>query len=128
MRTGTQVVLRGAARLHLPLIALFALSLLVARAPGEGAGMIAGLALTLALVLHVLVFGAAAARRALPGPAARVVFALGLGAALTAAGAPGLAYAAQIGEGGLFALIVGGAAQVIAVLVGRAPTLRDEAW
>lgn len=128
MRTGTHVVLRGAARLHMPLIALFALSLLATRPAGEGAGLLAGLALLLALMLHVLVFGAAASRRALPGPAARLLCALGLIASLLGAGAPGLPYAAQIGEAGLFALILGGGVLAIAVLVGRAPTLRDEAW
>lgn len=126
MKPGSHVVLRAAARLHIPLIALFAASLLAQRPAGAGIGLIAGLALALALMLHVLVFGANAGRRAIPGPVARVLFAVGLIAALTGAGAPGLAYAAQIAEAGLFLMTSGGAALAIAALTARAPTLRDE--
>ena len=47
-------------------------------------------------------------------------------ASLAGAGLPGLLYAAQVTEAGLFLTTFGGAALVIAVLFGRAPTLRDE--
>ena len=128
MRPGSQFVLRAAARLHTPLIALFALSLFVARPAGTGVGFIAGLAFAMVLVLHVLVFGAAAARKAVPGPIARLALGLGLLATLVSAGAPALPYAAQILEGGLFLLTIGAAALILAVLVGRAPTMREEDW
>ena len=126
MKPGSHIVVRAAARLHMPLIALFALSLVVTRPPGAGIGLIAGLALSLMLMLHVLVFGAGAARRAIPGPAARGLLALGLLTTLLGAGAPLMPYAAQVTEAGLLLVMFGGAALAIAVLAGRAPTLRDE--
>jgi multicomponent Na+:H+ antiporter subunit B len=128
MRAGPHVVLRAAAKLHTPLIVLFAASLLAVRAPGEGVGFIAGLAFALALVLHVIVFGAAAARAAFPTPLARVLLALGVIGALVGAGAPNFQYARQLGEAGLFLATISAFALVLAVLAGRAPTLRDEDW
>jgi multisubunit Na+/H+ antiporter MnhB subunit len=128
MRAGPHVVLRAAAKLHTPLIVLFAFSLLAVRAPGDGVGFIAGLGFALALVLHVIVFGAAGARAAFPTPLARVFLALGVIAALFGAGAPNFQYARQIVEAGLFLATVSALALVIAVLAGRAPTLRDEDW
>lgn len=127
MRAGAHVVLRAAAKLHTPLIVLLALSLFVVRAPGGGVGLVAGLAFALALILHALVFGAAAARRAAPPMLARALVGLGLIAAVLGVAAPRLLYAPQIVEAGLFAVTAGALSLVIAVLVGRAPTLRDEA-
>ena len=126
MRPGSQFLLRAAARMHTPLLALFALSLFASRPPGGGVGFLAGLAFALILVLHVLVFGAAAARRAMPAAAGSAVLVLGLLAALVGVGLPGLAYSAQIVEGGLFLLTVGAASLAMTVLVGRAPTMREE--
>ncbi|MEJ0060492.1 MAG: MnhB domain-containing protein [Terricaulis sp.] len=128
MRAGPHVVLRAAAKLHTPLILLFAFSLLAMRAPGAGIGFVAGLALALALVLHVIVFGAAAARAAFPAPLARALLGLGVIGALIGAGAPNLQHAPQIAEAGLFLATVSALALVIDVLAGRAPTLRDEDW
>lgn len=123
---GAHFVVRAAARLYTPLVLLFALSLFVARPAGGGVGFIAGLAFALALVLHALVFGAAAARQAIPSVIARAMFALGLIAVIAAVGAPGLPFASRIVEAGLFLITAGGAALVIVALAARAPTLRHE--
>jgi multisubunit Na+/H+ antiporter MnhB subunit len=128
MRPGEHVVLRAAAKLYAPLMALFAAALLATRDPGAGIGFIAGLAASLALILHVIVFGADAARAAFPGWAARACLSLGLLAVLLGAGARGWAHAPQALEAGLFLATLAGAALIIAGLVGRAPSLRDESW
>lgn len=128
MKAGSHVVLRASARLYAPLIVLFALSLLATRVAGAGVGLVAGLAATLALILHLLVFGVAEARRAIPEFVSSAMVTLGLLAALIAGGAPRLLYAPQIIEAGLFFIVVGGAQLAIVVLAGRAPTLRDEDW
>lgn len=128
MKPGAHISLGAAARFYTPLIALFALSLLATRAPGAGVGFVAGLTTALALVVHVLVFGAGAARRAFPPTLARVVLVLGLVAAAIGAGLPGLRFAPQALEAGLFATTIAAAALVLAVLVGRVPALRDEEY
>lgn len=128
MKAGGHIVLSNAARLYAPLVALFALTLVVARAPGEGAGFLSGLMFALAFVLHALIFGAAAARGAFPPFAARLLIALGIGCAAAGAGLPGWTYAALAIEAGAFAATVGAAALVVIVLFGRVPTLRDADW
>lgn len=124
MKPGAHVVLGAAARTYGPLIALFALTLLVARAPGAGVGFIAGLAFGLAFVMHALVFGAAASRAAMPALALRALLAGGLIASLVGAGTTP-PFAPQLIEGGLFATTAAAAALIVLVLFGRAPTLRD---
>lgn len=127
MRSG-QIVLLSAVRLHAPLIALLALSMLALGTPGTGVGLLAGLMFALALVLHMLVFGAAALRRAAPPFAARVLLVLGASAAFVGAGLPGWAGAPMLMEGALFAATAAAAALIVAALAGRAPSLRDEEW
>lgn len=128
MKPGAQIILLSAARLYAPLTLLFALTLLAARAPGGGVGFMAGLAFALALVLHALVFGAAGLRAAFPPPAMLLVLAAGVIVALAAAGAPGWRFSAQAIEAGLTAATAAAAGLIIAVLFGRAPTLRDADW
>lgn len=128
MSTGPHVVLRAATRFYIPLALLFALSLLLVRPPGGGVGFIAGMAFALALLLHVVLFGAAAARAAMPPPVSRALLALGLAAVLVGTGAPNLQFAGQMIEGGLFAITVGAASLIVGAIVGRVPTLRDEDW
>lgn len=125
MKAGAHVVIAAAARLYAPIILLFALTLFSARAPGEGVGFLAGLAFALAFALHALVFGADAARAALPPRLLRVILALGAGVALAAAGAPALSFAPQAIEAGTFAAVAAACALIVIVLFGRAPTLRD---
>lgn len=125
MKTGANIVIGAAVRLYAPLIALFALLLLLGRAPGGGVGFVAGLAFGLVLVLHALVFGAAAARAALAPAVARLLLALGVVGAVAGAGLPGVAYAPQLIEAGVFTATIAAAALVIQVTFGRAPTLRD---
>jgi multicomponent Na+:H+ antiporter subunit B len=126
LKPGAHIILLAAARFYAPIIVLVALTLLVVREPGAGVGFVAGLVFASALALHMLVFGAVAARTALPPFAARLLVAAGLGAALLGAGAPRLPFAAQLLEAGLFLTTAAGASLILAVFVGRAPTLRDE--
>jgi multisubunit Na+/H+ antiporter MnhB subunit len=128
MKRSTHVVLAAAARLYAPLIVLFAFALMAMRAPGGGVGFLGGLAFGLAFLLHALVFGAAAARAAFPPFAARLLLAAGVGAAMLGAGAPGLPYAPQLIEGGLFTATAAAAALIASVLFGRLPTLSDTEW
>ncbi|WP_395645351.1 MnhB domain-containing protein [Terricaulis sp.] len=128
MKPGANISLGPAARFYAPLIFLFALSLLVARAPGGGIGFVAGLAAGLTVVVHMLVFGAAAARRALPPTLARIVLVAGFLAAVAGAGAPNMRFAPQVLEAGLFLTTFAGFALALSVLVGRVPALRDEEY
>lgn len=128
MKPGAQIVLSNAARLYAPLIALFALTLVVARAPGEGVGFIAGLMFALAFVVHGLIFGAAASRAAFPPLAARLCLALGIISAACGAGLPGWRFSQVAIEAGLFAATASAAALIVIVLFGRAPMLRDADW
>lgn len=122
------MVVLQAVRSYTPLMTLFVGALLATRAPGEGAGLAAGLAAALVAAVHMLTFGAAAARAAAPAWALRTLVSLGLVLALSAVLAPQLMFAAQIGEAGLFLSSGAGANLLLAALAGRAPTLRDEPW
>jgi multisubunit Na+/H+ antiporter MnhB subunit len=126
MKPGAHIVAAAAARFYAPLIALFALLLLAYASAGGGVGFSAGLAFALVLLLHALVFGAAAARKALPIPLARVLLAAGAMATMASAGLSGFAYVAQLSEAGLFVATVASAALIIQAIFARAPTLRDE--
>jgi multisubunit Na+/H+ antiporter MnhB subunit len=121
----SHVTLLAASRFYAPLIVFTALSVLVLRDASGGVGFIAGGACAMALALHALVFGAAASRRAFPPVVARVVLVVGLLATVASASLPDAAFAPQLSEGGLFAATTAGAQLVFAVLIGRAPTLRD---
>ena len=127
MREGAHTALAAAARFYTPLIVLFALTLLIVRPAGAGVGLIAGLAFLLAFIVHALVFGAAAARAAAAPPLMRVIAALGLVAAVLGTSSLRMLFARELVEAGLFALTAAGGALVIAVLFGRAPTMRDHA-
>lgn len=124
MKSGANVIVAAAARLYVPLIALFALSILHDRAPGGGAGFVAGAVFGLALILHALVFGAQSARQAFPPAFARLALALGVIAWAAGAGLPRLAYAALLIEGGLFVVTCAAAALCVQTVFGRAVTLR----
>lgn len=128
MRAGAHEAVISAYRLYGPLIALFGGALLALREAGAGLGFLAGLAVALVLALHILVFGARAARAALPPLAMRALLGLGVCAALAGYGAPAWIYAAQLAEAGLFAATAAAASLILALLCGRAPTLRDEDW
>lgn len=128
MKPGAHLVLVSAARLYAPIAALFALALLATRAPGYGVGAIAGLAFGLALVLHALVFGAAALQRALPPLLLRVLLAAGLVAAVSGAGLPGWRLAAQAVEAGAALATASATGLIVLALFGRAPTLQDSDW
>lgn len=128
MKPGGQIALAAAARLFTPLLTLFALSLFVTRAPGDGVGFVAGLVFALVLALHALVFGAAATKHALPPWMARVLLGVSLIAVLAGGGAPGLAFAPQLIEAALFVATAMAAALIVVATFGRVPTLRDAEW
>jgi hypothetical protein len=125
MRSGAQVVIGAIARLYTPIIALFALALLADRTAGGGVGFIAGMGFGLVIVLHALVFGAAAAGSAFPPALARLLLALGVFGVGAGAGLPGFEYATQAIEAGLFVATVSTLALIVQVMFGRVPTLRD---
>ncbi len=125
MRVPGQPILAYTARLYAPLALVFALSIFAVRAPGGGVGVVAGLAFSLAIVLHALVFGADASRRALPPTLALTLLALGLIAVSASAGLPGVAMAPQFMEAGAFLATTAGLALVVIVFFGRVQTLRD---
>lgn len=125
MRVPSQPILAYAARLYAPLALVFALSILAVRAPGDGVGVVAGMAFSLALVLHALVFGADASRRALPPALALSLLALGLIAVSASAGVPGAAMAPQLLEAGAFLTTAAALALVVIVLFGRVQALKD---
>lgn len=125
---GLHLALQAAGKLYTPLIALFALSLLAGGVAGTGIGLSAGLAFALVLALHLIVHGARAARAATPPALMGVLVSLGVALALLGAGAPGLPYALQVLEAGLFIATAAGFGLMLTVLAGRAPTLRDEDW
>ena len=126
MKTGAHIVLAAATRFYAPIIILAALLLVMLRLPGEGVGFVAGIILGVALALHMLVFGGAAARTAFPPYLARLLVAGGLALTALSAAAPGLAMAPQLREAGVFIATASAIALVLAVLIARAPTLRDE--
>jgi hypothetical protein len=128
MKASSQFVLRAAARLQTPILALFTLSLLATWPAGAGLGFVAGIAFALILWLHALVFGASAARRAVPPFLARASAVLGFAITIIGAALPRVPYDARVIEGGLFFLTVGTASLILSVLIGRAPTLREEGW
>jgi multicomponent Na+:H+ antiporter subunit B len=128
MKTVSHVVLSAAARFYVPLILLFAAVLLLTKTAGAGVGFCAGLAFALALLLHALVFGLEAARAALPPMLTRLVVAAGAVATFVGVALPGLPFASQLAEAGLFAVTAAGSGLLFLVLIGRAPTMRDEEW
>lgn len=128
MKAGAQIVVSSALRSYAPLILLFALAVLIVRAPGAGIGFVAGAVFALALALHALIFGAQAFTAAFPPMWARALLGLGVIAAAVGAGAPGWTYAPQLIEAGLFVAACAAAALIVAVLFGRAAMLRDTEW
>jgi multisubunit Na+/H+ antiporter MnhB subunit len=124
MKGSENILVAAAARLYVPLIALFALAMFHDRLPGSGVGFVAGAAFGLALMLHALVFGAQQARQAFPPAFGRLVLALGIVAWAAGAGLPRFTYAPLFIEGGLFAITCGAAALVVLAIFGRAATLR----
>ncbi len=127
MRSGTHIVLAAAVRFYAPLIVLFAAMLLAMRPAGSGVGFIAGLGFILVVILHALLAGVDATRKATPGWAMRLLAALGAAGCVVAAVTPDLMFAHHFTEAGLFLLTSAGGALVVAVLFGRAPTMREGA-
>lgn len=120
-----QLVAGGAARLYGPLLLLAAFALLATAAPGRSMGLAAGLTGALAVVLHALVFGAAAVRRAWPPVVARAVFVIGAlaglaGVSRTSPDAP------VIADAGACLMSLAGASLLVQVLFARAPALEAD--
>jgi hypothetical protein len=128
MKPVAHIGLQAGARAYTPLIALLAALLAATYPAGSGVGLFAGLAFAALHALHMIVYGARASRRALPPMISRAAFAVGLLVCLAATGAAAWPYAARVGEVGLFLVAASGFALVMNVVVGRAPSLRDEDW
>jgi hypothetical protein len=128
MKPVAHIGLQAAARAYTPLIALFAALLAATYPAGSGVGLFAGFVFAALHALHMLVYGAAASRAALPPLVSRGLFAAGLLLAVAAIGAPSWVYAGRVGETGLFLVAASGFALLMNVLVGRAPSMRDEDW
>ncbi|MDX2274678.1 MAG: hypothetical protein NW206_04435 [Hyphomonadaceae bacterium] len=128
MRPVAHIGLHAASRAYTPLIVLFGAMLAATYPPGSGVGLVAGLGFGALLLLHVIAYGATASRTALPPMIARGGLGLGLVLCLAASGAPRLPFAGQVGEVGLFLTTAFALALGLVVLVGRAPSLRDEDW
>jgi len=128
MSSPVHLVLGATLRLYIPLMALFAMSLLAAWPANTGVGFAAGLVLVLVFALHILVFGAEAARAAFSPLLARLMLSFGAIVAFAAAGLPRWSAAAQAEEAGLLLATLGAGSLVVAALCGRAATLRDEDW
>jgi multisubunit Na+/H+ antiporter MnhB subunit len=123
--TPTHAMIAPSARLVIALTALFSLFMLANEPAGDGVGFRAGLTAAIAIAVHLLVFGASAARRALPPLVARLLLVCGVFAVLLGLGAPRLAFAAQIMEAGLFAASIAAPSLILLALAGRVPTLRS---
>jgi multisubunit Na+/H+ antiporter MnhB subunit len=115
------------ARLTAPLLLLLGLSLLAVWSAGGGVGFVAGLLGLLAVMMHAIVFGAAASRRAFPPVLLRAVLIVALVAAAATLNAR-IAYALQIQEAAVAAITTAGGALLVMTLFGRAAALRDGAW
>ncbi len=126
MRQGDPIALRGASKALAPILALLAFGVAASGAPG--AGVAGGAMLSLGLALHALIFGADAARRAVPPFAWRLIVLFAALAAALAVCAPGWRYAPNLLEAAACAAIAAGVALALMALAARAPTLRDEDW
>jgi|SRR5688572_18845683 multisubunit Na+/H+ antiporter MnhB subunit len=126
MKASAQLLSIAAARLAAPLIVLLGLLTLAQREPGGGVGFVAGTAVAVGLVLHALVFGVGASRRAMPPVMARLLLGGGVIGAVVGAGLPGLTFAEALIEGAAFVATLGAAALIVQSVFGRVPTLRDE--
>jgi len=118
--------LLAAVRLYAPLMIALALTMLVLRAPGGGVGLVAGFVIAMALVTHALVFGAAESRKAFPPFFARGLLGVGLIVLLAGTLGAGGDASVRVSEAGLLLVTVSATQLAIAVLFGRAPTLRHE--
>lgn len=125
--SGQRVIIADAARFFAPFVVLFAASLLFERAAGTGVGFVAGLVASLLLILHVVVYGAEAARRAAAPLVLRLALSAGICLGVAGFGAPALAYAPQLAEAGAFLTTSAGIGLAFLAIAGRAATLRTEA-
>lgn len=128
MRPAGQILVAAAARLYAPVLAVFALVVLIGKPAGAGFGFVAGLLFALGPLLHALAFGAEAARRAFPPYLARVLMVVGLLVALASLTSASGAFGDMLGEAGVFLATASAALIVSTVLIGRAPTLLDADW
>ena len=126
---GTFANLAATARLASALAAMLALLLLATWPAGSGVGLVAGATAAMGLLMHLLMFGVRASRRAAPLWVLQALVLVGVGAA-TAGGLPGLRHVSNVLlEAGLFAIVVGGSGWAFVAIAARAPTLGEErAW
>lgn len=126
MKRGDPVALGGAARGLPPLLSVLALSAVRADAPGSG--LAAGALIGLTFVAYALVFGAAAARRAMPDSVWRAFAVFAAIGAACAVAAPDWTYAALLGEAAAAMAAAAACGLGFLALAARASTLRDTDW
>jgi len=117
----------AAGRLFAPLLVLFGCALIAMWPAGQGSGFLAGLSVGLGALLHALVFGADASRRAFPPPVLRGLLAVGVLACAYGIAASAEPFAQFVMEAGLFAISTTGCILIAGVLFGRASALREGA-
>lgn len=125
MNQGAPFGLAGLARYYGLLAILFAAALLRVEPAGNGVGLVSGLILASALIIHGLVFGAAASRAFLPFFFAKQFVAAGFVTVIISTRWPDERWSGVAAEGGLFFLTLGALALVFGILVGRARMLRE---
>jgi len=126
VRQGDPVAVRGASKALAPILALLAFGAAASGAPG--AGVAGGALLALGVALHTLIFGADAARRAVPPLAWRAMAFLAVLAATLSVCAPDWRYAPNLLEAAACAALASATGLALMALAARAPTLRDEDW
>jgi len=128
MSSSENAVIVVAARWITPLAALFAFTLLANWPAGAGVGLVAGLALALAIVLNALIFGVRSVLMAAPPFVLRAVLTLAIVLAFAGAGLPNFVWSAQLVEFGAFLATASGVSLISLAIMGRAGTLRDAMW
>lgn len=122
MKPTPHIAAAAAARFYTPLMLLFAATLYTA---SPGAGWSAGLAASMAILLHALVFGGRAASVAFPPWAARLTIVAGAAAAFVGDVGRSAAWGRTLAEAGLFCVVAAGASLITLALFGRAQMLRQ---
>jgi multisubunit Na+/H+ antiporter MnhB subunit len=128
MNSNENAVIVVAARWITPLAALFAFTLLANWPAGTGVGLVAGLALALAIVLNALIFGVRSVLMAAPPFVLRAALMLAVIVAFAGVGLPDLPWSAQFVEFGAFAATASGVTLISLAIMGRAGALRDATW
>lgn len=126
MKHADPVALRGASKALIPVIALLAIAMIATGV--SGAGLAGGALLSISVLLHALIYGSDASRRAMPAWGWRLCLFGALILCAISASSPDWPFAAPMAEAGVAVACVSAVALAFSALAGRAPALRDEEW